>query len=234
MELMPEKVCFCILDDKASSQLIDKSADFNFSVEMVNEKDILKKLLAENISILVVDSDNPFFSKELIQIYLEINPLLIIVLIGINKSKGIELMDIGCDRFLTKPYDVDEIIKNLEVIHKRFTYTPSDSMNYEDQRTWMLLSDKLQLVTIDNRCVDLTCREAKFVKMLFENQNKVLSKDEVIKNLIGKDLDGVSHRITLMVTRLRNKVLDRSGSVFPIKTVHTVGYVFADKGTICS
>ena len=79
-------------------------------------------------------------------------------------------------------------------------------------------------VMIDGVNVELTYREFELLMYLYENNQRVVSRDELLDRLWGYDCDVETRTVDIHIGTLRKK-LGETGSE-SIKTVRNVGYRF--------
>jgi DNA-binding response OmpR family regulator len=87
--------------------------------------------------------------------------------------------------------------------------------------------DKYEL-TVNGLSVELTFKEYELLKILLENQNKVLSRNKLLSVVWGYDFYGGSRTVDVHMRRLRSK-LDTPYNLM-LKTVRNVGYMFSPAG----
>jgi two-component system alkaline phosphatase synthesis response regulator PhoP len=79
-------------------------------------------------------------------------------------------------------------------------------------------------VAVTGRNIELTFKEYELLRFLMQNQEKVLTREALLKRVWGYDYFGGSRTVDVHIRRLRSKLEDR-GHVF-IETIRNVGYRF--------
>jgi len=136
-----------------------------------------------------------------------------------DKVKGLEA---GGDDYLTKPFQMEELLARLKAILRRAAGVAQDVL--ELGAISMNLS--AQKVVVAGTEVELTSYEYKLLEHLARNRNRVLSKDELASHLYPHDEERDSNVIEVLIGRLRRK-LDPDGALEPIETLRGRGYRFA-------
>lgn len=135
-----------------------------------------------------------------------------------EKVKGLE---IGADDYLTKPFQMEELLARLKALLRRATAIPDTEIKSGS----ILLDMEAQTVKLNNQLVDLTAFEYRLLEHLMRHQGEVISKQELTDYLYPHDDDHDSNVLEVMVGRLRRK-LDPDGSLSPIETLRGRGYRF--------
>jgi len=135
-----------------------------------------------------------------------------------DKVKGLEA---GGDDYLTKPFQMEELLARLKAILRRAAGVAQDVL--ELGAISMNLS--AQKVVVAGTEVELTSYEYKLLEHLARNRTRVLSKDELALHLYPHNEERDSNVIEVLIGRLRRK-LDPEGSLQPLETVRGRGYRF--------
>lgn len=129
----------------------------------------------------------------------------------------------GADDYVTKPYNLQELLMRIQVFVKR-SKKKADvgplSFNIGD-----LVFDYTNLL-LKNEKVEyqLTQREADLVRYLCLNPNKVLKRDEILMNVWGKDDYFLGRSMDVFVTKIRKYL--KSQNEAKLQTIHGIGFKF--------
>lgn len=129
-----------------------------------------------------------------------------------DRVKG---LDLGADDYISKPFDMPELIARLRVMERHISTSKSSQICIGD----VVLNPAAQTVTRNNEIVDFSRREYMVLKSLMENAGKVLTRDTLESKLYSWGEEVSSNTVEVHVHHLRKKL----GSDF-IKTVRGVGY----------
>ena len=131
-------------------------------------------------------------------------------------------LELGADDYLPKPFEPRELVARIQNIFKR-TRTESVESFYQFADLSLDL-DRKQL-SRGNEVIAVTSTEFGLLSLLVQNQDRVLTRDEIMMALRGIDADIYSRAIDVLVSRLRQK-LQRPEL---IRTVRGQGYQFVNR-----
>jgi len=134
-----------------------------------------------------------------------------------DRIKGLET---GADDYISKPFDIKELILRSGLILKR---AGSESSNGTQslQVGDVVLDEEKHAVSVQGKPVDLTATEFKLLKLLMERKGRVQSRENLLVNVWNYDTDTETRTIDNQIRRLRE---NRGSEAGIIDTVRGVGY----------
>jgi DNA-binding response OmpR family regulator len=141
-------------------------------------------------------------------------PILLLTARDEVKDK-VEGLNAGADDYLTKPFDIDELIARLRVIERRLGTIKNSCINIGS----VSLDIEKHEVSIENSLLELSRREYMLLKALMERAGNVLSKEQLEQTLYGWGEEISSNSIEVHIHHLRKKI----GKTF-ISTIRGIGY----------
>ena len=129
-----------------------------------------------------------------------------------DRVKG---LDSGADDYLTKPFDLPELLARLRALQRRFASRAAPILAHGD----INLDPASHTVTKKGESINLSRREFALLHVLLENAGRVLSREHLTQSLYGWGEEVDSNALEVHVHNLRK----RFGSTF-IRTVRGIGY----------
>ncbi len=131
-------------------------------------------------------------------------------------------LELGADDYLPKPFEPRELVARIQNIFKRGQNNTA-ATRFEIGEFQLDLARK-ELTRAGNP-VALTAAEFSLLSLLVTNQDRVLSRDEIMLALKGFDADVYSRAIDVLISRLRQKLQKPE----LIRTVRSQGYQFVNR-----
>ena len=143
-----------------------------------------------------------------------------------DKILGLEL---GADDYITKPFDIREVITRVRVALRRREEIKRYSNNGANEIDEILVGDvkikeNSRTVYIEDEEIKLKPKEFDLLLFLSKNKNRVYSRDQILEVIWGYDFLGDTRTIDVHITRLRKKL---KGNI-NLETVFEVGYILKD------
>ncbi|HJT97239.1 MAG TPA: response regulator [Rhodanobacteraceae bacterium] len=160
-------------------------------------------------------------------------PIIIVTGRGesVDRVVGLEL---GADDYVTKPFDLRELLARVRSVLRRTSERAPASA--ETGAAFAFAGFRLDPRSRELRdpcgaTVDLTTGEYALLKLLVEHPNRVLSRDDLMSWMHGRDAGPYDRAIDVQIGRLRRKIEADPAEPALIKSVRGAGYLFAAKVT---
>ena len=152
-------------------------------------------------------------------------PILMLTAKGetIDKVLGLKL---GADDYLTKPFEMIELLARIEVLLRRSTERTSHQPSGEFRFGNIGVDFRRAEVTRDNSTLDLSAMEFRLLQFFIENRGTVHSRDELLDAVWGYDAMPTTRTVDVHIAWLRQKLEENPRHPQFIQTVHGMGYKF--------
>jgi two-component system, OmpR family, KDP operon response regulator KdpE len=128
-------------------------------------------------------------------------PILVLSAVGEEKEK-IEALDAGADDYVTKPFSGDELLARLRAALRRAAPSPEPVVEVGDLR----IDLEKRAVTMAGEPVALTPIEYDLLRLLAENEGKLLTHPMILRAIWGPAFQEESNYLHVHVSHLRRKI----------------------------
>jgi two-component system response regulator CpxR len=154
-------------------------------------------------------------------------PIVMLTARGEDTNRIIGLQ-IGADDYLPKPFNPLELVARINAVLRRTQAAPDQKPAVEV----MVIGD----VEMDNRtrtvrrsgeAIELTAVEYALLEKLLHAPGRILEREELVKDVLHRELSPFDRSIDTHVSNLRKKLGHTVNGRERIKTVRSVGYIYA-------
>lgn len=180
-----------------------------------------EEVLKSNIDLILLDINIPYQNGEqlLKEIRKESNIPVIMVTSRANETDEILSISYGADDYITKPYSPTILLLRIQNIFKRLDNS-TEILKYKD----LEVSPSRGILSKENQILELTKNEMLIFQHLLNNQNRIVSRDELMTILWNNEEYINDNALTVNISRLRSKLED-FGYPNAIETRKGQGYI---------
>ena len=148
-------------------------------------------------------------------------PVIMLTAVDSVESK-VNVLDLGADDYLTKPFSTAELLARIRSIRRRLVARTQTQLRVAD----LVLDPVSHRVTRGDQTMDLTAKEFSILHLLMENAGHPVTRTMIIEHVWDRNFDSFTNVVDVHVSRLRAKI-DREFETKLLRTIKGVGYVLA-------
>lgn len=229
---MESKAKILLVEDDPTLAFVvkDKLEKSGYEVVYANDGDIAwTQFMKHNFDMCVLDVMLPH--KDGLWLATQIRkknesvPILLLTSKNMDEDKIIGFKS-GADDYITKPFNIQELLLRIEVFLKRSKRSKDNSPDILKIGGYSFNFANLLLIS-DTEKKQLTQREADLLYYLALNPNKVLKREEILLNVWGKEDYFLGRSMDVFIAKIRKYLKDQPG--VELQTIHGIGFRFINE-----
>ena len=132
----------------------------------------------------------------------------------------VELLNLGADDYIVKPYAIDEVVARMNAILRRPEQSVSTVLKIRD----IELDTGKHTIVKDGEPVALTLKEFSLLEFFMRNPNEALKREAVLDHVWSFDFPAFSNVLDVHIKNLRKKLDDYGESDPLFETIRGIGY----------
>jgi len=181
-------------------------------------------------SAIILDLRLPDISgQELCQQITRVAPDLPVIVLSAKAEVAdkVVLLEMGACDYVTKPFSPTELLSRVRVALRRVDLTSAqvaieNAFHFDDVTVNIPNAE----VTRGGRSVLLTAKELKILEFMIRNAQRVISREEFLKEVFGYKNCPSTRTVDNHILKLRQKLETNPSDPAHFRTVHSVGYKF--------
>lgn len=223
VEINMERILI-IEDEKDVNRLLAQNLQ-NSGYETVsvrNGLDGISELRSQRFDMVLLDLMLPFKSGDEVLKEIRKDSDIPVIVISAKDLVGtkIDLLTLGADDYITKPFDLGEVTARVVSNLRRYHIKEQKSqLSYRE----LTLDTESKTLTVNGSALELTAKEYGIMELFLQSPNKVFSKAYLYETVWGYEYLGDENVIKTHISNLRTKIKSHSETEY-IETVWGLGY----------
>lgn len=224
------KKILTVEDDKEINRLICDylSSQGYETLSALNGLDAVRTVHEQkDLSLMILDLMLPFQSGDMVLDKIrEFSDIPVIVVSAKSETRSkIELIRMGADDYLTKPFDLDELLVRVEAVLRRYEVNSGHVSKNRVLTYKNLVLDLMSgTATVFGNTVVLTSKEFAILELMLNNPEKLWSKANIFESVWGENYLSDDNTIRVHMSNIRNKLKIFDNENEYIETVWGMGY----------
>jgi two-component system KDP operon response regulator KdpE len=130
-------------------------------------------------------------------------PILVLSVVG-DEPEKVAALDAGADDYVQKPFGIDELLARLRALLRRAGPSTEPVLEVGE----LVIDLDKRLVTVGGRRIQLTPNEFDLLRVLAQNEGKLMTHPALLREVWGPAYGDESHYLHVYVSQLRRKLED--------------------------
>jgi two-component system, OmpR family, KDP operon response regulator KdpE len=130
-------------------------------------------------------------------------PILVLSVVG-DEAEKVAALDAGADDYVEKPFGIDELLARLRALLRRAGPSTDPVLEVGE----LVIDLDKRLVTVGGRRVQLTPNEFELLRVLAQNEGKLMTHPAILREVWGPAYGTESHYLHVYISQLRRKLED--------------------------
>lgn len=212
-------------NEDVNSMLAEALTDAGFEVKSAYTGTEGFNLIKNNVyDLVLLDIMLPYKSGD--EILKEVRSFsdIPIIIISAKDMVGIkiDLLKLGADDYITKPFDLGEVVARVQsnLRRSKVKLQENETFRYKD----MILDDGTKQVFVNDVEIDLTAKEYLILEILIKHPGKVFTKANLFETIWQEEYLGDESAVKTHISNLRSKLKKANPVEEYIETVWGLGY----------
>lgn len=155
---------------------------------------------------------------------------IIVISAKITQENKINVLKLGADDFIEKPFDIHEVLARVQAQLRRYReFSTSKMKNNKFIYENITLDTETKEVLVKDKPITLTFREYAILELLMSNPKKVFTRANIFEAVWKDKFFGDDNTINVHISNLRTKLAEADSKTKYIQTVWGIGFKLANK-----
>ena len=197
-----------IEDDVEINKLLSDFLTEN-KYEVISQYDglrVLEILQKDTIDLVILDIMLPYRSGDVVLSDIRKSDTVPVLIISAKETtqNKVDLLRLGADDYITKPFDMEEVLARIESSLRRvqFQKAPQSRLQYED----LILDINKNTAFLQGKELSLTAKEFAILELMMKYPDKIFSKANLFQNVWNTEYISEDNTLNVHISNLRNKL----------------------------
>ncbi|MBC5625266.1 response regulator transcription factor [Clostridium sp. NSJ-49] len=154
---------------------------------------------------------------------------IIVISAKTSQEEKINVLGIGADDFITKPFDINEVLARVEAQLRRYRqFSVNENKSSKLIHKNIVMDTESRQVHFNNEEIQLTLREFDILELLMSNPNKVFTRANLFESVWSNEFLGDDNTVNVHVSNLRSKLSKVDKDTEYVKTIWGIGFKLAE------
>ena len=213
-------------DDKEINDLLaEYLSGKGYEVRSLYEgRKVVETIEQEKADMVLLDIMLPYKSGDSILEEIRKTSMLPVIILSAKDTtqNKVDLLRLGADDYITKPFDMEEVLARIESALRRSGFQAGGSAAPEYQG--LKIDPENKTVSLDGTELSLTAKEYAILELLLKYPQKVFSKANLFESVWGEEYIAEDNALNVHISNLRNKLKAIRPEQDYIDTVWGIGF----------
>ena len=154
---------------------------------------------------------------------------IIVISAKTSQEEKINVLGIGADDFITKPFDINEVLARVDAQLRRYRqFSVNENKSSKLIHKNIVMDTESRQVHFNNEEIQLTLREFDILELLMSNPNKVFTRANLFESVWSNEFLGDDNTVNVHVSNLRSKLSKVDKDTEYVKTIWGIGFKLAE------
>lgn len=194
-------------------------------------KEAIVKSKEKKFDLIILDvmlpDVNGFDICETIRLNDELTPILFLTAKSDSEDK-IKGLSIGGDDYLTKPFNIEELLLRIKLLIKRTSFTSNSNHLISTYKIgkFEINFSSFEVINENNESIPLTKKQVNLLKLLIDKKNQAVSRQEILEKVWGYEIYPTTRTIDNVILSFRKIFENDTSPNTYFKSIRGVGYKF--------
>lgn len=158
------------------------------------------------------------------------NMPIIVISAKTSVNDRINVLKLGADDFVSKPFDINEVLARVQAQLRRYIEFSHDDKNEKSlliYKNMVLNRDEIR-VEVKEKEIQLTAKEFHIMELLLSNPKKVFTRANLFEQVWQDEFLGDDNTVNVHISNIRSKISAEDSDEQYIKTVWGIGFKLED------